>query len=181
MRTSSFRATSVATLLAFLAFPLQPAFAAPAATLSGQVLTRDTNRPLEGARVHVASVRTGEEITALFVDSEGGFTVAGLEAEPVSLGIETGGTLFVSPTPVELEPGMERTVTLAIPSPATLAPAKTDDEDDDRKGGWWTNPTTGALSVVFLPILIGGALKALDDDDEEEPVPPSPSEPEEAR
>jgi hypothetical protein len=179
MHSRFVRRTTVPTLLALLTVLFEPALAAPHATLSGQVVSRDTNRPLEGARVHVASVRTGAEITALFVDSEGGFSVPGLAAEPVSLGIETGGTLFLSPTPVDLEPGMERTVTLAIPSPATLAPAKTDDEDDDRKGGWWTNPTTGALSVVFLPILIGGALKALDDD--EEPVSPSPSEPEETR
>ena len=176
MRTRFVRGTTVLTLLAFLAYPMSPALAAADATLSGQVVARDTNQPLEGARVHIASVRTGEEITALFVDSEGNFTVGGLAAEPVSLGIETAGTLFVSPTPVALEPGMERTVTVSIPSPATLAPAKSDDDDDD-KPGWWASPTTGALSVVFLPILIGGALKAIDDEDEEPASPPSPSEP----
>lgn len=172
------RAYAVLTLLAFLAYPLSPALAAADATLSGQVVARDTNRPLEGARVHIASVRTGEEITALLVDAEGTFTVGGLAAEPVSLGIETGGTLFVSPTPVTLEPGLERTVTVSIPSPATLAPAKSD--DDDGKLGWWASPTTGALSVVFLPILVGGALKALDDDEEKKPAS-SPSEPEDNR
>ncbi len=172
------RTVTVLTLIASLGFPPIPALAAPTAALSGTVVTRDTDRPLQGARVHIASVRTGEEITSLLVDSEGAFAVGGLAPEPVSLGVEAGGTLFVSPSAVPLVPGMERTVTVSIPSPATLAPAKSDDDDDDRLG-WWASPTTGALSVVFLPILVGGALKALDDDDDE-PVP-SPSSPEEAR
>ena len=172
MRSVSLRVTATVTIVALLSIPLQPALAGSTATLSGHVVSRDANRPVSGALVHVASVRTSEVLASRPVDADGAFSVADLPAEAVSVGVETDGTLFVSPTPVVLAAGAEQTLTVSIPDVATLAPAKTDDDEKKKKGGWWANPATGALTVVFLPILVGVGLKALDDDPE--PEAPSP-------
>jgi hypothetical protein len=176
--------TLVAASLAFLvAFPLAPASAsAPAASLSGRVVSAGTDAPVGGARVHVANARSGRIVTSEITRADGLFEVAGLEPASYDLAVESRGGLYVVETPVRLAGGERRSLQLAVSPQTAPAPAPTgqkeqpagQDQTPNKKSasGVWNNPLTATLIVVGAAVVVGLIVESVVGNDAASPSVP---------
>jgi hypothetical protein len=142
------------------------------ATLIGSIVSAGDQTPLSGARLHVGDPRTGEIFSSQPVGDEGTFLVDNLPPAIYELAVESNGGLYVTDTPLQLQPGQSRTVNLAVNPQQEPAPGpQTAEDKKKKKAGVWNNPLTATLIVLGSALVIGIIIEAADDDDDG----PSPS------
>jgi hypothetical protein len=139
--------------------------------ISGIVLESGSRTPLSGVRVHLADPSTGVFYTSETTETDGTFTVDRLPAASYEVGVERQGGLYVVENRVNLAPGQNYLVELAI------GPGAVQDEESDDDGAltFWQNPVTAALLVVGGAALSGLLLDNLGGDEQSQsPLVPIP-------
>ncbi len=168
MRTVASRGIAALLILA-LQLIYAPAWAAlQTASLSGRVLSADSQKPLAGVRVHVGDPRTGSVRSSAATAADGSFSVAGLPAASYELAIQSGSGLYVVPAPVSLASGESRNVHLAVQS-QKMAPSPQEASGGKKDMGFWNNPLTATLIVLGAAIVVGVVVDEITDDDEASP------------
>jgi len=167
MRTVASRAVAALLILA-LQLTYGPALvAAPMASLSGRVLSADSQKPLAGALVHVGDPRTGAIRSSQPTAADGSFSVSGLPAASYQLAIQSGAGMYIVPSAVPLGAGESRNVQLAVQA-QTSAPSPQEANEGKKKDmGFWNNPLTATLVVLGAAVLVGWAVDSMTDDDED--------------
>jgi hypothetical protein len=163
------RIVSVSLILALPGF-VTPSFAGTAtASLTGRVLLASGRAPVRSGKVHVGNPRTGQIATAT-LSGEGTFTVSGLAPATYEVAIETAGVMNVASNAVQLAPGQNKAVQIAVDP--ILAQTESEGpppekKDNPKLGTLWNNPLTATAIVVVSAIVVGVAVDGLTDDDEE--------------
>ena len=170
--------TTMKVIATVLVLSLQAAFIpvqaeTPTASISGTVLSAETQQPLPGARFYAADPNSGEIYQSGVTSEDGGFAVAGLPASTYQLAVESDGGLYLVGTPVKLAPGQTQDVNVAVNPEA--APSPEEAEKNKKKGGTgiWNNPLTAALIVAGAAIVLGVIVNETTKDDDEKSVSPS--------
>ena len=152
--------------------------AADKATLEGTIFTADGEALVDGAILHAGNLRTGDIYSSAKTGSDGEFVIADLPPAVYELAIERNGGLYIAGSSVQLSPGEQREVNLALE----------DDEDDDDGGlapdpatankvkrGFWDKPWFATLVVVGGAFAVGALISAVDDDSDDLPSPFGPN------
>lgn len=164
------------TLIAAMHVALAPAYVAAdpeQASLSGNILSRDTRAPMSGAVVHATDPRTSASFFSQPAGDDGHFEIAEMPPASYMLAVESQGGLYLVDAPVVLVPGHSRSVQLA------LNPKKDKSEEEEDDDGlamtFLDNPVTATLAIVGSAILIG---LLIDEGDNDDPIDASPYIPE---
>lgn len=152
------------------------ASAADNSTLEGTIFTADGEAVVDGAILHAGNPRTGDIYSSAKTGSDGEFVIADLPPAVYELAIERDGGLYIARSSVQLSPGEQRKVNLAL----------SDDKDDDGglaldpatankvKTGIWDKPFFATLLVVGAAFAVGALISAADDDSQGLPSPFGP-------
>jgi len=162
-RNTATRIVAVSLIVA-LHFAFAPVYAAVApaqASISGSVLSWDTQDPMTGAVVHATDPRTSASYVSGPASADGHFEIAELPPATYKLAVESQGGLYLVDSPVSLVPGQSRSVQLAL-NP-NLAPAA---EGSGLKMSILNNPVMATLVVVGAAIILGVLIDEADNDDD---------------
>jgi len=142
------------------------------ATLTGTIYAFDGEQPVDGAILHAGDMRTGEIYSSAATNSDGSFVLSDLPPAAYELAVEKDGGLYLVGAPLQLAPGQQRDVQVAIhpdtvpvpdvaPDPETVS-----EEKENREMGWLDNPLFASLAVIGVSILLGALISTLDESDE---------------
>lgn len=134
------------------------------AGLNGVIRSADMT-PLAGVRLLVADRENGGVARSARTTADGNFTIDGLEPGRYDLAVETDLGLYVVRAPIELVPGVNRTVQVAV---GGTEPADTDGPTpaiDAPLASAWDNPAAAGGIVLGLAVLIGILVKNATEDE----------------
>jgi hypothetical protein len=139
--------------------------AASPATLVGRVVSAETQKPLEGALVHVADPATGTLRTSSPTLQDGTFTVAQLAPARYEVAVQSGGGLYPVPGAVSLSAGESRRVKVAL---RQEEPTPKEGGESEKAGlSVWNNPLTATLIVVGSALVVGLVVDSMSNDEEQ--------------
>jgi hypothetical protein len=135
----------------------------PSASLSGTVLSSETQAPLQGVKLHVGDPKTGKIYSSAATGEDGGFELSELPGATYELAVESDGGLYLVGTPVTLAPGQSSNVNVAI----NKEMAKSPQSAAGKKGGTsiWNNPGMAAVIVVGSAFVLGALINEVTKDE----------------
>jgi hypothetical protein len=158
-RHISARLLAVAVIVS-LAGPVLPAAAEPAsAALSGVIRSAADQSPLADVRLLVVDRESAEVTRSEWTVADGNFSIAELDPGRYDLAVEVQGGLYLIRAPLDLMPGVQRAVQIAV---GIVEPEddKTDNENTRAPlPSAWDNPVAAGAIVLGLAILIGVLVK----------------------
>lgn len=149
-----------AAVLVSLMAPALPLRAEPATAALSGVIRSAEQHPLAGARLLVAEREGGEVTRSEWTTDDGSFAIAGLEPGRYDLAVEIDSGLYVIRAPIDLLPGVNRAVQIAVGS-AEADAARTGEPLPSA----WNNPAVAGAIVLGLAILIGVLVKNATEDE----------------
>jgi hypothetical protein len=124
-------------------------------TLSGRVLTQNGADPRPGVVVALVEPASERAYRSSPTDARGAFTIDAAPAGDYALLVEAPEGAFLASSHVQLAPGVNRPVSLALkPGKEGEAPAGSTPPPDTKKGG----PPTWAKWVIAGAIVVGAAI-----------------------
>ena len=136
--------------------PLLTAAAEPAAAaLSGVIRSAADRTPLAHARLLVADRENGEVTRSEWTAADGNFSIARLDPGRYDLAVEVEGGLYLIRAPIDLMPGVNRAVQIAV----GIAEREDDGNAREPLPSSWDNPAAAGAIVLGLAILIGVLVK----------------------
>jgi len=151
---------SLGLVMAMLLLQTPLAHATSTAGLQG-VIRDERQQPLAGVRLLASHRDSGVATRSAPTAKDGGFNVSGLAAGRYDLAIESDAGLYLVPQPVDLVPGLQRHVQIAIAAETTAAPPSI----DRSKASMWNNPLSAGAIVLGAAIIVGALVKDLTDDE----------------
>ena len=134
-----------------------------AASVTGSIVWSESGDPLQGARLHLGDPGTGEIYTSGLSDTDGSISLDGVPPAAYQVAVESEGGLYPVATTVELVPGQNQPLYVAVRSDYASEP--TDQQNSKKKkGGIWQSPGMMALYIVGIAFLVGWAITEINDD-----------------
>ncbi len=142
--------------------PVLPAGAEPAtAALSGVIRSAEEGTPVAGARILVADRENAAVTRSEWTAADGNFSIAELDPGRYDLAVEVHGGLYLIRAPIDLMPGVKRTVQIAVGT----AEREGDGNAREPLPSSWDNPAAAGAIVLGLAILIGVLVKNATEDE----------------
>jgi hypothetical protein len=136
------------------------------ASISGTVLSSETQEPLAGATIYAADPKTGEIYPSGSTDESGAFAVKSLPPSTYEVAVEAEGSLFLVGTPVRLAPGQTQNVSLAVNPESAPSPQQAQKKGNRGGTSVWNNPLTAALIVAGSAVLLGAIVNETTKDED---------------
>ena len=162
--THRIRSTQMRALVWLVLVTLLAGSQAQAADFWGVVVSAETQKPLEGVRVHLGDHAGGTLHSSKATDSKGQFRIEGLQASTFEVAIEHEGGAFLVDAPITVGETAGQPVRLVVNTQATQA---ANGSTLGGRGGAFDNPLIASLAVIGGALAVGLAIDSLSDEEDD--------------